>query len=141
VAQQHRAQPSALLGDGLVTAPLQLGFDLGQLGPEPLRDCPPFDPKRAFPRLPTQVRKAQEMKGFRFPQSLLLTSPPGEATPLNQARLDWMQLPAKVSNTLGQGLQEPLGVLTLFEPYDDVVNIPGQANIPLTISLTPLVSP
>jgi hypothetical protein len=52
-----------------------------------------------------------------------------------------MQFQAEVSKTLGQDLQERFGVLTLFEPHDDVVNIPGQAHITMPISLTPLASP
>ena len=99
VAQQHRAQPSALFGDGLVPSPLKLDFGLGQLSPKPLRDCPPFDPKRAFPGPPTHVGKAQEIKGFGFSQTPLLSSLPCKATKLDQARFVWMQLQAKVRKT------------------------------------------
>ena len=68
VAQQHRAQPSALLGNTLVPSSLELDFDVAELGSKPLRHSPPFDPKRAFSGLPTQVREAQEVKGFGFTQ-------------------------------------------------------------------------
>ena len=47
MAQQHRAQPSALHGDGLVPSPSQLDFDLGHFDTKPLRHGPPLHPELA----------------------------------------------------------------------------------------------
>src|SRR5688572_30784382 len=52
-----------------------------------------------------------------------------------------MQLQAKVSKTLRQDLEELLGIVTFFEPHDHIVKVTDDANIALSIPLTPLMSP
>jgi hypothetical protein len=141
MAQQYRTEPGSLRGDGLLLSPPKLHFDLSQLGAHPLRDRPPFHPKRPRFPLPTHVGEAEEVEALGFPQPPLLTSFSRKAPKLNQAGLVWVQFQPEVGNPLPQGLQELLGVLALFETRDHVVNVSSQAHISLTVPLTPLVRP
>ena len=141
MAQQHRAQPRALHGDGLVPSPSQLDFDLGHFDTKSLRHSPPLHPELASSRLPAHVRKAEKIEALRFAQTPLLTSFSREASELNQVRLVRVQVQTEGSQPRLQLLKELLGILTLFEPDDDVVNVADQAHVALAVPLTPLVSP
>ena len=95
VAQQHRAQPSALQRDGVVLAAPQLSFDLSQLGAQPLRHGPPLDPEPPLAGLSAYVREAQKVEALGFGQPSFLAPLPSKATKLNQPRFVWVQLQAK----------------------------------------------
>ena len=75
---QHAGQPAALLGDGHMSAVLELVVDLSKLGPHPFeivmrrsRNCPPLP-------LPADVREAQVIERLGLPEATALPGAGGD---------------------------------------------------------------
>ena len=96
-----RAQPPAHCRDRCVQAPPKLGFDLAQLGLQPLPDRLPHHREPSIPLLPANVREAEEVERLRLPLS---GAPPvlGRIRAEGQqACLLGVQLQAKLREALG----------------------------------------
>jgi hypothetical protein len=65
----HASQPAALLGDGQMSASHQLGVDLAQLRPHPLRFRDPLELKAPVLGLPADMRKTQKPERLRLAES------------------------------------------------------------------------
>src|SRR5262245_46459643 len=87
------------------------------------------------------MREAQKVEALGLAQPPLLPPLSCEAAELDQARLVWVHFQSEVGKALPQCLQELLSFLTLFEPHDDVIDIPDEANIAQALPLTPSVRP
>src|SRR5262249_4697316 len=67
----------------------QLGLDLAQLRPQPLRLGDAFELKAPVAGLPADGREAKKRERLRLAESPLLSSLGGEPAELDQARLLW----------------------------------------------------
>src|SRR2546421_1107281 len=66
VPTHHSRQPPPLLRNGLMPTTHELVLDLAQLRPHPLRDGDTPQPEPPVPRLPADMRKAQEVERLRL---------------------------------------------------------------------------
>src|SRR5438034_102757 len=119
----------------------QLGLDLAQLRPQPLRRGDPFELKAPVAGLPADVREAQEGERLRLAETPLLSSLGGEPAELDQARLLGRQLQAELRKPAAKLGAEPLGVITMLEADDGVVGETHDDHIPARMPPPPLVGP
>ena len=84
VSSDDLAEPSALLGDGLMAALLQLQLQLVQLGRHSLLHRPPLDLKLSVLRGAACMREPEEIEGLRGPEVCLLPSVHRKATELDE---------------------------------------------------------
>ena len=87
VAQYHRSEPSPLYRDGEMHSTPKLDFDLSELGTKALRNGAPFHLKASPSGLLAQVREAEKVQAFRFPQPSLASSLLCEAPELTIKRV------------------------------------------------------
>jgi hypothetical protein len=87
VPTEDRGQPFTHLGDGVVPAPPEEHLDLPELGSKPLAHGQPYERETPFPRLPADVREAEEVERLGLTPSLPLSVGRRVATELDQAGL------------------------------------------------------
>jgi hypothetical protein len=87
------------------------------------------------------MREAQEVERLGLAQSSPLTPLPRKTAELDEPRLVRVQLQAKLGQSLPEGCEELLGLLSVLESEDRVVGIADDANIALALPLPPSVSP
>ena len=75
VPAHYRVEPSPLLRDGLVAAPLHFARELVQLRRHPLPLGLPSQEKLSSPRASAQVRQPQKVKGLRLAAETACPSP------------------------------------------------------------------
>jgi hypothetical protein len=111
VATHDSPEPSTLLRDGEVPASQQLGFHLAQLGRQAPPLCMPTHQKPSRPRVPTDMREAEEVEGLRC-ADLPTFSPPEEREfpEGDEACLGRVQFQSKRCQSLAQFLLEPFGI-------------------------------
>jgi hypothetical protein len=100
VPAHHAGQPLPLLGDGLMSALLELVVDLTQLRPHPLRygDAPQLEP--SFLRFSTQVCEAEEVERVGLPETACRPLLGGVPPELDQPGLVGMQFQPEPANRL-----------------------------------------
>src|SRR5438093_1073043 len=141
VTENDRSQIGALLRDGTMQASAQLDFDLLQLGLPPRTHRLPQhrEATRSLPR--AAVREAEEVEGLGLP-----VAPPSpilvrELAKLDEARLAGMQLQSEPAEPLAQLGQEPLGVLAMLEPHNEVVGKPRDDHVAPRLRPSPPLGP
>ncbi|WP_246633655.1 hypothetical protein [Pseudonocardia nigra] len=107
--------------DGLMSALLELVFDLTQLRPHPLRDRDAPHPETPILGLRTQVCEAEEIERFRLRQTLRCSSPSGMPPKLEQPGLARMQFQPELREPLTEISQEPLRVFLILEARGEIV--------------------
>src|SRR5450631_1287458 len=95
-AGDHRPQPSALFGNGLVHASAQLLLDLPKPRPHAVAPCLAMEQERSAPGLATNEREPQEGKGLWFAKPSTLSLYRRMAAKLQQSSL----LPVKFEREL-----------------------------------------
>jgi len=99
----HGPKPRALLRDGLVAPPPQVGRDLVQFGHHPLPLRVPVQEELPRPRAPADVREPEEVEGLRLPVEAALTSAIERVAPEgDEARLLGVQLQRELYESLAQ---------------------------------------
>src|SRR5262249_1401911 len=127
--RKHTLEPCPKLPDGPVQ-PLPQGlFDLLQLPAEPLGDRLAPHRKLALPRLATDMREAEKVKGFRFPLATSLAPFTGPTPELNEARLVRVQCEVKPVEACPQVAQKLLGVVFVLEADDEIVTVPHDDDV------------
>jgi len=116
MAPHHACQPSALLGYGLVLAPLELVLDLGKLGPQPLRDGDALEHEAPVPALGTDVREAEEVERLGLPEAVSPSPPGREPAELDEARLVGVQFQGELREPLAKVFEEALGASWCSNP-------------------------
>src|SRR5215210_35141 len=119
--ENNRAHIGALLTDGRMQAPPQLGFDLAQLRLPPLAHRLAQHRKTPSSCLRAAMRKAKEVEalGFAFaPRPPVLRRKAAEP---DEARLVRMQLQTELRESLAKLHQEPLGLVPMLEADHKVV--------------------
>jgi hypothetical protein len=117
VSTHHRRQPLALFGNGVMHAPLQLGFHRVELGLQPLANClPKHGVHSVSPLLHTDVRKAEEVERLRLPFSAPSSVLDRKRTKLQQPRLDGMQFEVELAHTLREFVTKLLSISFGLEP-------------------------
>src|SRR5581483_6992998 len=71
------------------------------------------------------MRESQERERFRFPVAPGLASRGGVPPELDQPGLVRVQFQAELREPLAQRGQEPLGVVLVLEPHDEIVRLCG----------------
>ena len=115
VPADDRPQPAALLGDGMVQAPPELGLDLAQLGLQSLADSlPQHRETPVAPLLGTDVREAEKVERLR----LAVPAPPAlfgrERSELDQPRFLGVQL--NLQNRAARSLWNCRASFSLWKP-------------------------
>src|SRR6516165_6076619 len=122
VSTHHRLQPFAYFRNGLVHAPLKLGFDRVQLRLQALADRLPQDRVPSVASLLyAGMRKAEKVERLRFPFSTLLPVIDRERTELQKSRLLGMQLQVELPHSLVKFHPKLVGIRFLLESNDDVI--------------------
>src|SRR6266540_1977821 len=119
----------------------QLGLDLAQLRPQPLRLGDARELKASVLGLPADMREAQKPERLRLAESPRLPSLGREPAELDQARLLGGQLQAELRKPAAKLGEEPLGVITMLEADDVVVGETHDDHIAVRIPPPPLVGP
>src|SRR6266545_5550794 len=99
----------------------QLGLDLAQLRPQPLRLGDARELKASVLGLPADMREAQKPERLRLAESPRLPSLGREPAELDQARLLGRQLQVELRKPAAKLGEEPLGVITVLEADNVVV--------------------
>ncbi len=95
----HRAQPLAHLGNGVVQALAQLGFHLTELGLQPLpHRLPPHHKPSALFALAANMRKAEKGEGLGLPFTAPLAVSCRKAAELHQPGLVGMQFQSELAH-------------------------------------------
>ena len=136
-----RSQPLALHRDRLMHAPPQLLLDFHELAPYAVAPAGPVDQELAGARLAANEGEAQEVEGFRFAETPLLSLGRREAAKLQQPGLDWMQRQRELLEPFTHRVPEAPGVGLVLEPDDDVVGVPHDDHVALGLPLSPAVCP
>src|SRR5438552_736221 len=141
VPDDDRSQPRPHFGDRPVQASPQLGFHLAQLRLQPLPDRLPDHREPPVPLLPADVHEADEVERLRLP---LVGAPSvlGREWPeLQQPRLLGVQLQAELRQPLAELGQEPLGLLPVLKPDDEVIRVPHDDHVAVGLRLPPSPNP
>src|SRR6266478_1061099 len=125
VPPNHRAQIRAHLADRVVQALPQLGRNRLQLGLHALSLRVAYHRELPVPRLPTDMREAEEVEGRRFPLLAPLPSLGRKATEFQQPRLVGVEGQAELREPFAQRRQEPLRVLAMLKAQHEVSR-PGE---------------
>src|SRR5208337_1416601 len=141
VPAHHAGQPAALLRYGLVHAPPELVVDRFQLGPHPFRDRDPLQPEPPVPCLRADVREAQEVERLRLALTPGCPVPGGLPPELDQPGLIRVQLQPELREPAAKLVPEPLSVLPVLEPDDEIVSEAHDDHITARVPLPPPVGP
>jgi hypothetical protein len=87
------------------------------------------------------VREAQEVERLRFSQATACSSRGGEPPGLDQPRLARVQFQPELREPAAQLVQEPLSVLLILEPDDEVVREPHDNDLAVRVALPPPIGP
>src|SRR5258708_36990062 len=87
MAAHDATQPSALFRSGVVTTPLQFGFYLTQLRRHPLSHRAAPNHETPVPRLPADVREAEETNRLRLAKATLVSGRGGAPPHLHPTSL------------------------------------------------------
>src|SRR5215510_5017007 len=122
-------------------ATLELVVDLTQLRPHPLRDRDALEPEPARRGLRADVREPQETERLRLTQTSRLPSPGGVPPELDQPRLVRVQFQPEPRQPFTKLDQEPLRILLILEPNDEVVSPAHHDHIAVRVASSPPVDP
>ena len=134
-------QPLAYFGHRAVHEASQLSLDLLQLGPHALSDGFAFDRKRPLPSLPALMGEAKEVERFWLAQSTPGSAFGREASEFDQARFVWMQFQAELGEALLKILETAFGIGTVLEPHDEIIRVPNDDDVALSVVFPPVLSP
>src|SRR6266511_1772908 len=122
-------------------APQALVFDLGQLGPHPLRDGLALQPEAPGLRLPAIMREAEEVERLGLADASRLAGPGGVAPELDEPRLVGMQFQTELRQPLAKVGEEPPSVTLMFEPGDKVISEAHDDHVTVGVATSPLPGP
>ncbi len=93
------------------------------------------------PRLPATVREAEKVERLRLPVASAPPVPVRKATEFDEARLVGMQRQPELRESLAQFGKEPLGLLSVLEPHDEVIREAHDHDVAPRLRLPPPLSP
>src|SRR5262245_39156043 len=114
-----------------MSASLELVFDLSQLRPHPFRDGLALAPETTGLRLAAHVREAEEVERFGFPDTPGRPPPSGVPTELDEPGFVGMQFQPELREPLAKISKEPLRILLILKPRDEVVRETHDNHIPM----------
>ena len=141
VSAYHSAEPLSLDRYGQVASPKERLADLLQLRPQSVLHRVPKQHEPPRPRLPADVREAQEVEGFRLAMPTLATPLLGEPAEAQQPRLVRVELEPEMLEAPWQLRMEPPGVDLVLESQHDIVGVPDYVHRPSHTSCSPLLDP
>jgi hypothetical protein len=103
----------------------ELVLDLFQLRPHPFRDRDPLHPEPSAPGHRADVREAQEIERLRLAGPASFPVPGSVPPELDQPRLTGVQFQPELREPAAQLVQEPVSVIFVLEPDDEVVRLCG----------------
>jgi len=142
VPADDRPQPAALLGDGMVQAPPELGLDLAQLGLQSLADSlPQHRETPVAPLLGTDVREAEKVERLR----LAVPAPPAlfgrERSELDQPRFLGVQFQLELAEPGRKVAVELPGILLALEAEHDVIGKSHDDDLAVGVPFAPGLDP
>src|SRR5580692_3936165 len=142
VSTHNRPQPLALFRDGLVHAPLKLGFHLVQLRLQSFADrLPQHREPSVTPLLHADVRKAEKIERLRFPFSAPLPLVDRIRTELEQSRFIRVQFQIELLHSLREFRPKLIGIRFAVKAHHDVVCKTHDDDIAVRPLLTPRLGP
>src|ERR1700691_1143228 len=87
------------------------------------------------------MREAEEVEALRLPLAASLAVRTSEASELEQPRLLGVQLELELREPLAELAQEPLGLVAVLAPDDEVIGVANDDHIVLRLLLAPLLDP
>ena len=140
-SRDHRIQPSALCGDGIVHAFTQLRLDLLESGPHALAPCLAQKHECSAPGLATEEDEPQEREGLRPAKSAPLSPSRRIAAELQQARLLPVQFEPKLLEPRSHRIPETPRIGCMLEAHHDVVGVAHDDHVAGGFPPPPLLGP
>src|SRR6516162_5079331 len=142
VSRDHRAQPLTHFRDGVVHAPLELGFNLAQLGLQPFAYRLPKHRKHSVASLlPTDMREAEEVERLGLPLPAPLSVLCRKRAELQKAGLVGVQLQPELAQSFGEFLPEPLSIRPHLESEHNIVGEAHDDHVAVRLRTTPRPDP
>src|SRR6266480_2731952 len=122
VSTNHRLQPLALFGNGIMHAPLEFRFHLVQLRLQPFAyRLPQHREHSVASLLRANVRKAEKVERLRLPFSSLLLVLDRKRTKFQKSRLLGMQLQMELPHSLGEFRPKLIGLRLCLKSQHDII--------------------
>ncbi len=142
VAGDHTPKPYADLAGAIMLPALKLSLDDLELRNHSLfRSDPPDGEGLGLVALPTEVGKAQEVEGLRFPFPALLPISGRIAPELDQPCLVRMYFQAELCQPFLKCFEEPHGIRSLLKAQHNIVGVANDDDIALRRFPAPDISP
>src|SRR5215469_550958 len=142
VPLDYRTQPPTHFRDGVVHAPLELGFHLTQFGLQALAyRLPQHREPPVAPLLPADMREAEEVEGLGLPLPAALSILGRIRPELQQPGFVGVQLQPELAQSFGEFLPEPLGIGPLLESEHDVIGVAHDDHVAASLLVTPHPDP
>jgi len=139
--RDHRLQPSALFGSGVVYAATKFRLDLPKLRSHAVSPCLALELERPAPRLAADEREPQEGKGLRFAKPSPLAPHRRMAAEFQQARLLPMKLERELLEPVPHRIPEAPRIDFMLEANHDVIGISHDDHISGGFAPLPLLGP
>src|SRR6058998_1024573 len=136
-----RAQISSYRRERLVQTSPEFGLDRLELRLPSLAHRLPQHREPSLSRPPAAMREAEKVEGLRFPVATPSPGPLRVAAELDEPRLVGVQRQPELREPLAQLGEEPLGLLPLLEPHDEVIRKAHDHDIAARLLLPPPLGP
>lgn len=140
-ARNHRLQPPALLGNGIVHAATQLRLDLLKRRPHAVAPCLAVEQERSTPGLAADERESKKSESLRSTCATPLSAFGRVTTELQQARLLPVQFESKLFEPRSHRIPEAPRIGLTLEAGHDIVGIPHEDHLSGGLAPPPLLSP
>jgi len=137
----HRLQPSALFGNGVVHAATQLLLDLPESRPHAVTPCLAMEQERPPPGFAADEREPQECEGLRFAKPFPLAPYRSMAAECQQSGLLRMKLEPELLEPHSHRIPEALRIGLVLEAGHDIVGEPNEDYVAGGLSPPPLLGP
>jgi hypothetical protein len=87
------------------------------------------------------MREAQKVKGLRLAIATLLSIPGCKAAELDQSRFGGMQLQVEFRESFTEFRLKSLSILMVLESHHEIISIPDDDYIAMSMMMTPIMSP
>jgi hypothetical protein len=142
VTTHHHLQPLTQFGDGLMHAPLKLGFHRVQLCLQPFADrLPQYRVHSVASLLYADVRKAEKVERLRLPFSTLFPVVDRVRTKLQKSRLLGMQFQVELPHSLVKFRPKLIGIQFHLEAKHDIVRKTHHDYVTVGAFATPRLDP
>ena len=119
----------------------ELVLDRSELRPQPIRDRDALELEAPVPRRPADMREAKVVERLWLTESPCPPALGGEPSELDEPGLLGMQLQVELRKSFAKIDEEPLCIISMLEPDDEVIGEPHNDNVATSMPVSPLPGP